>query len=67
MLLTILGLPNHTTGKVELHVVCVVVSFVRWNLSLGMLRCEVAELLVLILDDDVWVVRLEARTGFIDA
>ena len=66
-LLSILCLPNHAASKVEFHVVSVVVCFVGRNLSLCMLGGEVAKLLAIIFDDDVWVIRLKASSGLIDA
>ena len=65
-LLPILCLPNHSTSKVELHVVGVVVSFVSWHLSLCVLSGEVTKLLTIILDDDVRIVRLKACARLID-
>ena len=66
-LLSILCLPNHAASKVEFHVVSVVVCFVGWNLSLCVLSSKVSELLAIIFDDDIWVIRLKTSSGLIDA
>ena len=66
MLIPVFCLSNHAGSEVELHVVCVL-TLLRYLNLLATLRSKSPEFLRSIVDYNVWVVRLEARTRLVNS